>query len=200
MIIWIVLYCVLQSLANPLNKMIGIESSASAIFCIIQTVILFGLMKKNCMDFVKLLFPSDGYFGFVEEVIFRGFLFKAIAKDNVKKAVIISSVTFGLGHLLNLINGSYAELTENLFQIVGAISIGFLSVMIFYRGRILLLCIISHSVINVSCTFANETGLTVEKRIAFNLMMFLITAVYALTLTKTLPKHPYFERNDEAEK
>ena len=32
-IVWIVIYCVLQSLANPLNEKIGIEYSASAIFC-----------------------------------------------------------------------------------------------------------------------------------------------------------------------
>lgn len=46
-IVWIVIYCVLQSLANPLNKIIGIEYSASAIFCILQTIILFCFIKKN---------------------------------------------------------------------------------------------------------------------------------------------------------
>ena len=44
--------------------------------------------------------------GFLEEVIFRGFLFRALAKENVNKAIIITSVTFGLGHILNLFNGS----------------------------------------------------------------------------------------------
>ena len=33
-IVWIVVYCVLQSLANPLNQKIGVEYSASAIFYI----------------------------------------------------------------------------------------------------------------------------------------------------------------------
>ena len=32
--------------------------------------------------------------GFLEEVIFRGFLFKAICKTNVKQAVVISSITW----------------------------------------------------------------------------------------------------------
>ena len=31
----------------------------------------------------------------------------------------------GLGHLLNLVNGSGAGLAENLFQVTGAIAIGF---------------------------------------------------------------------------
>lgn len=46
-IVWIVVYCVLQSLANPLNETIGIEYSASAIFCILQTIILFTFIRKN---------------------------------------------------------------------------------------------------------------------------------------------------------
>lgn len=77
--------------------------------------------------------------GFLEEVIFRGLLFKAIAKDNIKPAVVISSVTFGVGHIINLFNGSGMALVSNLCQIVFAIAVGFLLVTIFYRGGILLL-------------------------------------------------------------
>ena len=44
--------------------------------------------------------------GFLEELIFRGFLFKAMSKDGLKSAVIVSSLTFGIGHLVNLVNGS----------------------------------------------------------------------------------------------
>ena len=46
-LLWIVVYCVLQSLANPLNKRIRIEYSASAAFCILQAVILFAFIRKN---------------------------------------------------------------------------------------------------------------------------------------------------------
>ena len=46
-IVWIVIYCVLQSLANPLNEKIGIEYSASAIFCIVQATVLFVFIRKN---------------------------------------------------------------------------------------------------------------------------------------------------------
>ena len=40
--------------------------------------------------------------GFLEELIFRGFLFRAIEKENLIRAIIISSVTFGIGHIVNL--------------------------------------------------------------------------------------------------
>lgn len=228
-LVWIGIYCVLQSLANPLNERIGVRYSASAVFCILQAVLLFCFLKKNkllikyglCKSsvpahrflyYVPLIILATRNFwngaainlgavdticylvcmlcvGFVEEIIFRGFLFKAIAKDNLKKAIIISSVTFGLGHLLNLVNGSGAQLAENLFQVAGAIPIGFLFVILYYRGRSILPCVITHSLINMTSVFANTTGLTMERRILFQIIMFVITIGYALILTKTLPKN-----------
>ena len=46
-------------------------------------------------------------------------------RDNVKSAIVISSVTFGIGHIINLFNGSGMELVNNLCQIVFAIAVGF---------------------------------------------------------------------------
>lgn len=235
-LVWIVIYCILQSLANPLNEMIGVEYSASAVFCILQAVILWVFIQKNSLReryglckssiparrflyYVPLLLLITRNFwngaavnlnlagtvcyiacmlcvGFVEEVIFRGFLFKAMAKDNVKMAIIVSSVTFGLGHLLNLVNGSGAALAENLFQVTGAIAIGFLFVVLFYRGGSLLPCIITHSAINITSAFANETGLTMEKRILFQLVLFVITVAYAFILTRMLPEKQCANTNE----
>ena len=46
-IVWVVVYCVLQSLANPLNKAIGVAYAASAAFCVLQMVVLFAFIRKN---------------------------------------------------------------------------------------------------------------------------------------------------------
>lgn len=92
--------------------------------------------------------------GFLEEVIFRGFLFKALCKDHVKQAVVISSLTFGIGHIVNLLNG--AEVWSTLLQICYASALGFLFTIIFYRSKSLLPCIVTHSVINSLSTFAVE--------------------------------------------
>ena len=126
--------------------------------------------------------------GFLEEVIFRGLLFKAIAKDNIKSAVIISSVTFGIGHIINLFNGSGMDLVNNLCQIVFAVAVGFLLVTIFYRGGSLFPCIIVHSTINTLGTFANDSGLTAELHLLQLAVLIVITVAYTLILTRTLPK------------
>lgn len=126
--------------------------------------------------------------GILEEVVFRGFLFKAIAKDDVKTAIIISSVTFGVGHIMNLFNGSGMDLLANLCQIVGAIVMGFLFVVLFYRGGSLWPCIIAHAVNNMISAFANESAWTAEKQILFAVIHAVIVAAYTLLLWKTLPK------------
>lgn len=126
--------------------------------------------------------------GFVEEVLFRGLLFQALEKDSVNMAIIISSLTFGLGHLLNLVNGSGMELGENLLQVTGAMALGFLFVILFYRGGSLCPCIIAHAVINITSAFANEEGLTLERHIIFQVILIAVAAGYAFVLTKTLPK------------
>ena len=68
--------------------------------------------------------------GFIEEIIFRGFLFKMMAKDGLKSAIIVSSLTFGLGHIVNLLNG--ADFIPTLMQVCYAVSIGYLFVVIFH--------------------------------------------------------------------
>lgn len=90
--------------------------------------------------------------GFLEEIIFRGFLFKMMEKDNVKTAIIVSSITFGIGHIVNLLNG--ADLIPTLLQVCYAISIGYMLVIIFYRSKSLIPCIIFHGVFNSLSIFA----------------------------------------------
>lgn len=225
-IVWIVVYCVLQSVANPLNKIIGIEYSASAAFCVLQTIVLlifilknklqkrYGLCKSHVPAWRFLFYLPLGVLasgnlwngfalnyapaatvcrivcmlcvGFLEEVIFRGLLFVAIAKDNIKSAVIISSVTFGIGHIINLFNGSGMDLVNNLCQIVFAVAVGFLLVTIFYRGGSLIPCILVHSAINTLGTFANDANLTVETSLIHIAILIVITVAYTLILTRTL--------------
>lgn len=126
--------------------------------------------------------------GFLEEVIFRGLLFVSIAKDNVKSAIIISSVTFGIGHIINLFNSSGMGLVSNLCQIVFAVVVGFMLVTIFYRGGSMLPCIIVHSAINTLGTFANDADVAMEGQLIHIAVLIAITVAYTLILTKTLPK------------
>ena len=118
--------------------------------------------------------------GFIEEIIFRGFLFKMMEKDNVRSAIIVTSVTFGIGHIINLLNGS--ELISTLFQILSAISIGYLFVIIFYKGNSLIPCIITHALFNAFSVFYVENSLSVF----INLFLIIIPLVYAWYINKNV--------------
>ena len=126
--------------------------------------------------------------GFLEEVIFRGLLFEAMRKDNFKTAVIVSSVTFGIGHMINLVNGSGAELVNNLLQVVYATAAGFMFVMLYCKGGSLLPCIGAHGIFNALSVFADEKAASQEMRIFTAIALTVITGGYAVYLALTLPE------------
>ena len=114
-----------------------------------------GISVKYAMPGQVFAVISMALVGFAEEMIFRGFLFKAMLKDgNVKTAVIVSSVTFGVGHILNLFTGH--DLIPTLNQVFFAVSVGFVLTMAFYKSGSLLPNILMHSLVDVLSLFANN--------------------------------------------
>ena len=127
--------------------------------------------------------------GFLEELIFRGLLFRAMEKDSLKTAIVVSAVTFGFGHIVNLFNGSGRSLPATLFQIAFAVLVGFVLVLIFCRGGSLIPCILFHSVNNSLSAFEAESRMDPRLEMALNAAMFLVVlGGYLLYLVKVFPK------------
>ncbi|MBQ3604056.1 MAG: CPBP family intramembrane metalloprotease [Clostridia bacterium] len=120
--------------------------------------------------------------GFAEEIIFRGFLFKMMAKDNEKTAVIVSSVTFGIGHIVNLFNGN--ELVPTLLQVCYATAIGYLFVVIFRKSQSIIPCIVAHALNNSLSVFNEENFLSRYIIPAFLVVAPILYAVYINKVTK----------------
>ena len=114
----------------------------------------FGVQMNMPIPDTLLYIGSMLCVGFLEEFIFRGLLFKAMEKDSPKAAVIVTSLTFGIGHIINLFNGSGMGLIANIGQIVSAVAFGWLFVVIFMKSGSLLPCIAAHSAINALSAFA----------------------------------------------
>ena len=120
--------------------------------------------------------------GFAEELIFRGFLFKAMLKDgNVKAAVIVSSVTFGMGHIINLFTGH--ELIATLIQVVFAVAMGFVFTLVFYKSGSLLPGILAHSLIDVTSVLASDDGSQLVNLIV-HIVVIVVSIAYCLYLAK----------------
>ena len=115
--------------------------------------------------------------GFLEEIILRGFLFKMMEKDNIKFAIIVSSITFGIGHIVNLLNG--AALLPTLLQVCYAIAIGYMLVTVFYKSKSLIPCIIFHAVFNSLSIFSAG-----ESSIISTIILMAMCLTYSLYINK----------------
>ncbi len=132
-----VLYCLPLVVISGVNLWNGVQMNCG----IAETV--FYILSMCCV-------------GFLEELIFRGFLFRGMCRSGVKTAVLISSLTFGMGHIVNIFLGE--PLFETLLQLVYASAVGFAYTAFFYVSGSILPCILSHAVINSLSVFAVEPG------------------------------------------
>lgn len=121
--------------------------------------------------------------GFLEEVIFRGLLFKALSKDNIKTAIVVSSVTFGVGHIINLLSG--ADFISTLIQICHACIIGYIFTLIYIRTKSLVFCIIAHSLFNSFDAFSvgsfNGASLLI-----FTAVLLFVASIYTKVQWKSI--------------
>ena len=162
----------------PPRKMLYYLPLAAMVSCNLW----FGVQANYGLVETVLYIVSMLLVGFLEELIFRGFLFDAMRRDGLKSAVIVSSVTFGIGHIVNLFNGSGAELLPNLCQVCYAIAGGFLFVIIFHKTKSLLPCIVTHGLLNALSAFAVTQNAAQEILSAAALCA--VQLLYALYLLK----------------
>ncbi len=118
--------------------------------------------------------------GFIEEVLMRGFLFKALLKKGKVLATVISSCAFGLIHIVNLLGG--ANILYTLIQIVFACAFGFVCAIFFYKTNNIIPCIICHGLLDLGALF--WTSDAKEMLMIFGLLAF-ISLVYGINLLKT---------------
>lgn len=189
--------------ANKLNSKYGLRLPKQKpkyylyyipLLVLISTNVWFGLNNPNFTSIEIFLFVGSMILvGIVEELIFRGLLFKAMEKTNLTSAIIVSSLTFGIGHIINLLNGS-ADLVAGLCQIVYASAVGFLFVVMFYKSQSLLPCIATHGLVNALSMFCNTTDL---QTIIISIVITFVAVGYALYLMKVVQKTEEYEEEVE---
>lgn len=116
-----------------------------------------GLTVREAPNTILLYILSMCCVAFLEEVIFRGLLFRGLCKENITVAIWVSSLTFGFGHIVNLFFGE--PVLPTIMQLVYASAIGFCYTAIVYTGGSLLPCILSHAFVNTTSIFAREPDL-----------------------------------------
>ena len=115
--------------------------------------------------------------GFIEEMIFRGFLFRAmLGNDKTAVAITVSAVTFGIGHIVNLFTGQASF--ETMMQIIFAVSWGFILTMVCYKGGSIIPCIIAHSMIDALSLFGADNELVDWIYIGTTIVVAIVYCIY----------------------
>jgi uncharacterized protein len=129
--------------------------------------------------------------GFIEELIFRGFLYQGILKESgIKRAVIISGATFGIGHVVNLLRGY--SMADQINQIVIGIFIGIVLALIVAYTNNIIPCVFYHILFNISGTITNSN---LEMETHMVIITVIICALYSVYLVRALKSKKDYENN-----
>lgn len=115
--------------------------------------------------------------GVAEEIVFRGFLFNGMRRTgSLTVAVVVSAITFGMGHIVNLLTG-HATM-ETLVQVLFAVAWGFLFTFAYLKSGSLLPCIAIHGLIDVFSVFARDNEIAHWAYIAATVAVAVIFCLY----------------------
>ncbi len=140
------------------NFLLGIKLGFFIIFSGFMQFVIYLYLNVNNSFSINLFSLAGAVFysfaiGFYEEIFMRGLLLQNLVKNyknGVYKALIISSLIFGLAHLINII---HAPLFDTIVQVIYSITAGLLFGAVFIKTKNLLSLIILHSVFNLFTYF-----------------------------------------------
>lgn len=126
--------------------------------------------------------------GFMEEIIFRGLMFKALLKKwNRYVVVAFISFTFAIGHIMSMVAINQSG-TGTVLQIVNCLVVGFMFMIVMLASNNLTICVIAHILYNFLATIS-LVGNTRIEIIIVNAIITVIYFVYLLFRTKTTKEY-----------
>lgn len=130
--------------------------------------------------------------GFMEEVIFRGLMFKALVKKwNRYIVVAFISFTFAIGHIVSMVAVGQSGI-DTALQIINAFVVGFMFMAVILASGNLTICIITHILYNFLANIS-MVGNTHKEIIAVNTVITVLYFVYLFSRAKN--SKAYFNVN-----
>lgn len=113
---------------------------------------------------------------FAEELIFRGIFFKTVRERlGAVTAIIISGITFGLGHIVNLFNG-YTGI-EQIQQIIVALLIGTVLALLFEITDTIIPGMLFHFLFNIIGEISLKNDIDYFENLFVNLFVIIIIPI-----------------------
>jgi len=119
--------------------------------------------------------------GFLEETIYRGLIFHIMLQKSRLAAVLVSSLLFGITHILNALSG--ADSSAIILQIVYSLLIGLTLALLMLKGGNIVPLILFHFIHNLFQFLGEETY-----PIGYDLAIMAILFIQCLWLVQSLRK------------
>ncbi|HNP70898.1 MAG TPA: CPBP family intramembrane metalloprotease [Kouleothrix sp.] len=145
-----------------------------------------GLRIESWGSFAFLVF-MELVVGFSEELVFRGFILRALLPGGTTRAVLVSAALFGLVHLANVVYG--ASLVVTLFQVVGVCAFGIGMAAIVLRTGALWPAMLIHALSNSALRFSYITPRWLPTPLMSAIVMTLML-LYGAVLLWRRPRTP----------
>lgn len=143
---------------------------------------VFGVEISLSLEQILLLSLGALCIGFIEEILMRGFLFKALLEKGKVLAIVVSSCSFGLLHIVNLFGG--ADILYTLAQIIFACAFGFACVIFFYKTNNIIPCIVCHGLLDLCALFWTEDEAEMFMIFLLSAIISMIYGIYLLKMNK----------------
>ncbi len=135
---------------------------------------------RSPWEILALVLALNFFVGLSEELLFRGILFGALRQKNrMITAIIVSSVAFGLLHIVNA--GIGQDATQTLFQVINATALGVLFCALALAANNIWPAIVLHMIWNsyammgvASAEVMGDTVATPAEPLAFSLWSLLL--------------------------
>lgn len=146
---------------------------------------IFGFVPS--FSWWQIVFAFDALIvGFNEEILFRGFLFKALQKKGNVFAIVISSCVFALLHITALFGGK--DILFTLIRCFACGIFGFAVAVFFYRTGNIIPCIIFHGIYNMGSVFTTNDINVIYMKFGLESIILLAYAIYLLRMNKCAAK------------
>ena len=104
---------------------------------------IFNGLNVTSLNTIFIILMTTLLIGVIEELVFRGIILSALIERGRITALLMSSVIFGLFHLLNLVYG--ADPIDTLVQVIFAFGFGLIMASVRYETDLLLPQILVHA-------------------------------------------------------
>ena len=125
--------------------------------------------------------------GFLEELIFRGFLYNALEREGVKSAVLISALTFGIGHIFNIFNFA-VPIWQTLLQVCYAVATGWMFTVVYKQTRSIWVCATAHAALNMLSAFTPPEQ-TIQQSAIDAAYLCVVPTIYTFCLSHRKDQH-----------